>query len=756
MPLATLRRLRGRSLAELVERGRQEVTKRLERAGLRDAAEPGPDDLAHHLLPARAGTNTPVEAWLERLRAGDWPRFFASFDDPAATLAALRTLDPDDERRVVAAADRSLEGRFDLLGLRDLDFGRPIDWQLDPVAGRRSPLVHWSRIAYLDPHVSGDHKVVWELNRHQWLVSLGQAYWYTGDERYAEGCTHILTAWMDANPPKRGVNWASSLEVAFRAMSWIWVMRFLQRSPSLEPRVFGRMLTHLRLAGRHLEGFLSTYFSPNTHLTGEALGLYVIGSQLPALLDAERWRALGLDILRRQLPVHVQPDGVYFEQATYYHRYTLDFYLQLVALSERTGAGEQASMGARVVALAEHLASISRPDGSTPLIGDDDGGRLSMLDGRTAYDSRAPLAVAAALFRRGDLAFVAGKPSTELIWLLGPNGIDTWNGLTPAEPNWTSRAFRSGGFYVMRDGWRNDANVMVIDGGAHGAFNCGHAHADALSFDLTVGGSAVFVDPGTYRYTTSIADRDAFRATASHNTVTIDGRSSSEMRGPFHWRHVARSETRQWFSSDEVDYFEGVHDGYQRLDDAVLHERAVVFVKPCTWIVRDTIVAQGEHEVAVTFQCAPGSKVTLGGAREARVHVGDASVLLQVSAPHGSFVVEDGWVSPAYARRVVAPRCRYELRTRGRTTVTTVVGAVVARALALQGAEAWEVGEGEARSIVCFGLEGARYAVAGLETDARCLYVRTDAAGTAAVVHDLGAGRVAGAAEREPSTVVRR
>ena len=31
----------------------------------------------------------------------------------------------------------------------------------------------------------GDVKHVWELNRHQHFVTLGQAYWYTGDEAFA-------------------------------------------------------------------------------------------------------------------------------------------------------------------------------------------------------------------------------------------------------------------------------------------------------------------------------------------------------------------------------------------------------------------------------------------------------------------------------------------------------------------------------------------------------------------------------------------
>ena len=93
-------------------------------------------------------------------------------------------------------------GRFDLLGFRDLSFGDPIDWLADPVADRRSPSVHWSRVPFLNYESVGDHKVVWELNRHQYLAALGQAYWYTGRDAYAATFAEHVGAWMDANPPK--------------------------------------------------------------------------------------------------------------------------------------------------------------------------------------------------------------------------------------------------------------------------------------------------------------------------------------------------------------------------------------------------------------------------------------------------------------------------------------------------------------------------------------------------------------------------
>src|SRR4029453_6203325 len=135
-----------------------------------------------------------------------------------------------------------------------------------------------------------------------------------------------LASWMDQNPPKMGTHWASSLEIAFRSISWLWSFYFFTESRSLSLDLFARALAFLYLNARHLETYLSTYFSPNTHLTGEALGLFYLGTLLPEFTDSDRGRRPGLRILAEQLSRHVKPDGSYFEQSSYYHRYTTDFY----------------------------------------------------------------------------------------------------------------------------------------------------------------------------------------------------------------------------------------------------------------------------------------------------------------------------------------------------------------------------------------------------------------------------------------------
>ncbi|HKP13939.1 MAG TPA: alginate lyase family protein, partial [Blastocatellia bacterium] len=545
--IAQLKKLRGRSLRELGVRGRQELAKAGERwLGTRELSDAG---LRREIVTAaRNGTATGSAAHLlERRRAAARAHsFLPSFKHREAIIRLMAERFAEERAGIIDRAESARGGRFDLLGLRDLSFGQPIDWHLEPLSGKRAPLDHWSRIDYLNPKLAGDKKVTWELNRCAHFVTFGQAYWMTGDERFAEAFVEQATAWMEANPVGRGINWTSSLELAFRSIAWLWALHLMADSTALDASFVARLLKCLIAHGRHVEKYLSTYFSPNTHLTGEALGLLYLGVALPELSRAERWRDTGLRILLEQLPTHVRRDGVYFEQTTYYHRYTVDFYLHLVALARETNLALPDEVEERLGLALDYLMWVTRPDGRATLIGDDDGGRLIHLSTRPLDDFRDSLATGATVMNRGDWKFVAGNAAAETLWLLGPDALARFDAINARPPARNAHAFAESGYFVMRDGWAKEATYAVIDCGLHGVQSCGHAHADQLSFEFAAQGTTWLTDPGTFTYTGDAAMRNWFRSTAAHNTVTVDGEQQSAAVGPFAWRDVAESAAREF------------------------------------------------------------------------------------------------------------------------------------------------------------------------------------------------------------------
>jgi len=80
------------------------------------------------------------------------------------------------EQEVLALAEQIRRHHFPILSLT-IDTGPQVPWRRDHVSGIETGLSFFRRISYLDARRSGDHKIIWELNRHQHLVILAQAYY---------------------------------------------------------------------------------------------------------------------------------------------------------------------------------------------------------------------------------------------------------------------------------------------------------------------------------------------------------------------------------------------------------------------------------------------------------------------------------------------------------------------------------------------------------------------------------------------------
>jgi hypothetical protein len=631
-------------------------------------------------------------------------RFLPSLERRREIVEVMNRRFPDERDDIINIAEAALAGMFSLLGHIGLSFGdppdSPIDWSLDPVSCKRAPLLHWSQLHPLDPLGGGDPKVVWELNRHAHFVTLGQAYWLTGDDRFAAGFVDQASAWIDANPVGMGVNWASSLEVAFRSIAWLWALGLCVDSREVTPDFFARLLKSLIAHGRHIERYLSYYFSPNTHLTGEALGLFYLSLALPELNRAEGWRNLGLRILLDQAAKQVRADGVYFEQSSYYHRYTTDIYTHLFALARADGGmihrEAETMVRRKLEAMLDHLMWITRPDGSSPLIGDDDGGRLIKLAPRAANDFRDTLAVGAAILNRGDWKHVAGAAPAEMLWMIGPEGVACYDRLEAETPRETSMGFTSGGYFVIRDGWRRDSSFMLIDCGPHGAeIGCGHAHSDALSIEFASDGVTWLVDPGTFVYAADPRTRDEFRSTAAHNTIMVDDQPqsiTSDPSGPFRpfsWRTAANCRLHEFVERNGAVFFQGSHDGYERLPDPVTHTRSALYLKPDPsadlpgrLIVRDRFTAKQRHRYAIRYHFAPGCDVTVvtgsDGSRVEARHGAGASLTIRVICETElqseiAVKIAVGRVSTCYAQYVQAPVAVFEAEGVGTQEFLTLI-----------------------------------------------------------------------------------
>jgi hypothetical protein len=295
------------------------------------------------------------------------------------------------------------------------------------------------------------------------------------------------------------------------------------------------------------------------------------------------------------------------------------------------------------------------------------------------------------------------------------------------------------GYYISRS---SDGTHAVIDGGAHGYQNGGHAHADALSLTVRLQGVPFLIDPGTACYTVDRACRDRFRSSAMHNTVTIDGKSQSTPRGPFHWSHAANATASRWRVNARFDYFEGSHDGY----DGIVHRRHVFVRHGDLLIVADCIDGAGPHTAAVHWHVDPrwnagasDRSVSLSASRTVKLFSTRGRIdLLRADAVGGL-----GFYSPVYGRVEAATTVRIIHHGAAPFWMTTVFDLSAAQDVqSVDAVPVWAEASTLARSIGLrisrssstdylaivepeAGRTPLKWRIAEFETDAHLLFLRT-------------------------------
>ncbi len=497
---------------------------------------------------------------------------------------------PPDLDQLLAHAEQLVRGEwrvFDVpLSLHD---AAP-RWRDHPISGVATPLQHFSGMRYIGEQLGGDVKYIWELNRHSELLRLAQAYWLTRDERFAVLVVALLEDWIASNPPMQGINWVSALEVSFRSIAWCWIWQLTCASPAWNEPVTGRFLWTLSYAARFVDRYDSIHHSPNTHLTGEGLGLLYVGTLFPELRGAARWRRRGIDILVSEIPHQFLGDGFHFERSTGYHRYNVEFYLHALAMAR---ASEEPWAEAVVAPLRQALGvsqQLRLPNGDWPVIGDEDGGATVRLWSSSARSQMPLLTLGAALLNEPGLAVGAEPCDHALAW---------WFGLSAPEPSprtaVRSCALDSAGYYLARDETTNVAWYCLVDAGPHGGQLTGHAHTDLGHVELFVGKTPVLCDPGCAVYGSDTARRDWYRSLMAHSCLEIDNNPLATPRGAFGWQDVSPTPITEYRDEDRLWACRSRY----RLpgNDGIEHERQVVMVRGHGVVVIDRVTGAGEHDL---------------------------------------------------------------------------------------------------------------------------------------------------------------
>jgi len=450
---------------------------------------------------------------LSRLRVGSASQVLLGLADLDSTVAAIKKYFPQSAANSERQAEGILKHRISLFD-EVFDLSAGLDWHRDPRSKVRWPLVHSSRV----PLIIGpgaEVRVVWELNRLHHLVTLGRAYLLSNDERYTEGFLLQLASWYEANPPNFGANWVTAMEAGIRAINITVALSMFRSSPNFTNEALELVLKTLLAHGRFIRSNLEfSYRTTSNHYLSDLIGLFVIGTCAPELRESGRWRSFSAQRLVKEMKRQVLEDGVDYEGSTGYHRLVLEIFALFFSLAQTTALVIDAGFQTLLKRMFAFVQSYTKPDGTAPLIGDSDDGRIIKFKERSPDDHSYLLSIGAILLNESRL-----KQTTideEAVWWFGKPGIEIFERLPINKSDIESTAFHKAQIFVQRTG----ELYSIIDCGDHGAQGHGsHAHSDALSLEIFAFHRTFLRDPGTYCYTADEAARNVFRSTAYHNTV---------------------------------------------------------------------------------------------------------------------------------------------------------------------------------------------------------------------------------------------
>lgn len=464
---------------------------------------------------------------------------------------------------------------------------------------------------------SSDWPLLWLYNAH-YFDDLNSA----GADIRTAWHLELIDRWIRENPLGKGVGWAP-YPTSLRIVNWIkW---------DLETGMLDEEARKsLAQQARWLRGCLEYHLLGN-HLLAN-LKAVIFAALYFAGREPDAWYADAVRRLAPQISEQVLGDGGHIERSPMYHAIVLEDILDLVNVHRTYGMGVPSTMLNTASKMLYWLEAMTHPDGEIALFNDSAIGVAANFEALLSYAIRLGILVPERV--HGRLLYL--KDSGYVRICSGP--VTAFLDLAPVGPDYLP----------------------------------GHAHADTLSFELSVGGERVFVDSGTSTYQAGQV-RDFQRSTRAHNTVVIDELNSSDVWGAFRVGQRARVFDVLVQETEGYLFVSAAHDGYRRLPGRVIHRRTWK-LEQRVMVIEDSIEGVGRHYIEVRFHVHPSCQVVREGDRVLIATPGGQKVVLASLTPGTMVDLQESSYSPEfgleYPNRVVGISLTAHLPTVLRTSIS--------------------------------------------------------------------------------------
>ena len=348
---------------------------------------------------------------------------------------------------------------------------------------------------------------------------------------------YLLDKWISQNPVGQGNGW-EPYPISLRI-----------------PNVLKAWQAGLPLTSKHFESLHAQAGYLSNDLEKHLLGNHYFVN-LKALLFAgvvfenDRWLKVAIKGLLKEIPEQTLEDGANFELTPMYHALILvdmlDMYNLCQAYPNSVSEDLLDLLAHYLPKMLSFMELMSHNDGGVSFFNDSVDGIAPQKRRITHYAEQ--------------LGF-SFKP----INLEKPQAIDS-------EASGYMAATHSG-------------NKLLFDAANVGPdYIPGHAHADTLSFEFSIGSERAFVNSGTSQYGLG-EKRLTERKTVSHNTVEVDEKDSTQVWSGFRVAKRARVLNRNSSLDDGNVILEAAHNGFKKIFNGPIHHRKMTLTSNSLQVV---------------------------------------------------------------------------------------------------------------------------------------------------------------------------
>ena len=437
--------------------------------------------------------------------------------------------------------------------------------------------------------LSGETQFNIQKHRHQWVLPQAKVYWGTKDEKYVKSYIEVYSSWLAAHPcpgnPSDGYGIASKnplrdmwtdLQATSRIMDQISVLDYYINSESFTPEFFSHFLVAFADAVECIRA--NPYYEQlSNHRLYEIQAVFAAAIMMPEFKAASEWLSEASDDIRNQLQIQFADDGVLVEMDPGYHIPMVAIFYdshKIAAANNKTSAFPD-NYTASLEKAVKFVRDLAYPDYSIDNFNDvrsSSWNKSTLTKNFVKYAEMFPDDATLEYWASG---FSSGSAPEELL-----------------------SKYTATGWYMLRNAWHRNSTMLVLKNNYNVRENGGvwwHCQPDNGTVSLYHKGRHFLPDAGAYTYTNG-SDRDAFRATAMHNTLTrnLETIADNRMLGEFVNSSV----------SDDVLMVHVKNQSYGNLR----HERVVFMVEGKYYVIVDSALGSATNtSVELSWHLCPGS-----------------------------------------------------------------------------------------------------------------------------------------------------